>query len=193
MSAAGLEELTCRVVALGLLKRVLKNFWLANLIQAVIWGFAHSQYPQQPSYARGVELSVVGLVFGWIINRYGLVPCFVAHYLYDAFLTVEPVFPTHQLQLIIPAIICLLPFLLGAFICQRWAGKVGVIEMDLSNKASEIPLVPKEKVEVEIDRSETKYQPLSARSRVMLLATALCACLSLLFLHRNLLVRKRRF
>jgi hypothetical protein len=181
VSAAGLEELTCRVVALGLLKRVLKNFWLANLIQAVIWGFAHSQYPQQPSYARGVELSVVGLVFGWIINRYGLVPCFVAHYLYDAFLTVEPVFPTHQLQLIIPAIICLLPFLLGSFICQRWAGKNGVIEVDLSNKASEVPLVPKEKVEVEIDRSETKYQPLSTRSRVMLLVTALL-CLSVTFI-----------
>ncbi|HEY9733685.1 MAG TPA: CPBP family intramembrane glutamic endopeptidase [Drouetiella sp.] len=181
VSAAGLEELTCRVVALGLLKRLLKNFWLANLIQAVIWGFAHSQYPQQPSYARGVELSVVGLVFGWIVNRYGLVPCFVAHYLYDAFLTVEPVFATHQLQLTIPAIICLLPFLLAAFLCRRWARKHGVAAMDLSNKASEVPMAPKEKVEIEIDRSETKYQPLSARSRVALLLTTLL-CLAVTFI-----------
>lgn len=173
VSAAGLEELSCRVVALGLLKRLLKNFWLANFIQAIIWGFAHSQYPQQPSYARGVELTVVGLVFGWIINRYGVLPCFVAHYLYDAFLTVEPVFATHQLLLTGPAVICLVPFLVAALVSRQWAKKKGIVVTDLSNLASEVPVPPKEKKEIEIERSESRYLPLSGRWRVALALTAL--------------------
>lgn len=183
VSAAGLEELSCRVVGLGLLKRLLKNFWLANFIQAVIWGFAHSQYPQQPSYARGVELTVVGMVFGWIVNRYGILPCFVAHYLYDAFLTVEPVFATHQLLLTGPAIICLIPFLVAAFVGRQWAKKKGIAVTDLSNAASEVPVVPKEKVEIEIDRSESKYVPLSRRWRLGLTVTALL-CLGASFLPK---------
>lgn len=175
VSAAGLEELTCRVVALGLLKKLLKNFWLANFIQAVVWGFAHSQYPQQPSYARGLELSVVGLVFGWIINRYGILPCFVAHYLYDAFLTVEPVFATHQLFLTLPAIISLVPFIAVAMYSKRWAKKKNIVESDLSNAATQGEAVVKERQEIEVDRSETKYEPLSQRWRIGLVAiTLLC-------------------
>ncbi len=173
VSAAGLEEFTCRVVALGLLTKLLKNFWLANFIQAVVWGFAHSQYPQQPSYARGLELSVVGLVFGWILNRYGVLPCFVAHYLYDAFLTVEPVFATHQLLLTIPAMVSLVPFLAAAIYSRRWAKKNKIAQLDLSNAASQMETVPKEKQEIEIDRAETIYVPLSQRWRISLVAIAL--------------------
>ncbi|CAN5422160.1 hypothetical protein BH10CYA1_BH10CYA1_02710 [soil metagenome] len=180
VSAAGLEEFTCRVVALGLLTRLLKNFWLANLIQAVVWGFAHSQYPQQPSYARGLELSMVGLVFGWILNRYGVLPCFVAHYLYDAFLTVEPVFATHQLLLTIPAMISLVPFLAAAIYSRRWARKNNIDESDLSNAASQTEAVAKQKLEIEIDRSETTYAPLSQRWRISLVAIALL-CLGISF------------
>ncbi|MBS1953426.1 MAG: CPBP family intramembrane metalloprotease [Cyanobacteria bacterium SZAS-4] len=176
VSAAGLEELTCRVVALGLLNRLLKNFWLANFIQAVVWGFAHSQYPQQPSYARGLELTVVGLVFGWIINRYGILPCFVAHYLYDAFLTVEPVFATHQLFLTVPAVISLVPFLAIAMYSKRWAKKKNIAESDLSNAATQAETVVKERHEVEVDRSEMIYAPLSRRWRMSLVAITLLCC-----------------
>jgi hypothetical protein len=172
VSAAGLEEFACRVVGLGLLKKLLRNFWLANILQAMVWGFAHSQYPQQPSYARGIELSVVGLVFGWIINTYGILPCFVAHYLYDAFLTVEPVFATHQLLLTIPAMFVLVPFLMAALFSKRWARKNDIPEVDLSNAAMLGPNAPEVHQEHEIDRSETKYAPLSQKKRRVLLVVA---------------------
>jgi hypothetical protein len=182
VSAAGLEEFACRVVGLGLLKKLLRNFWLANILQAVVWGFAHSQYPQQPCYARGVELSVVGLVFGWIINAYGVLPCFVAHYLYDAFLTVEPVFATHQPFLTIPAFLVLVPFLVAALYSKHWAGKNNIAEADLSNAAMLVVSVNKEHQELEVDRSETKYIPLSHKMRTVLLVLALVcfgvSCLS---------------
>jgi hypothetical protein len=40
-------------------------------MQAMIWAFMHSSYAQQPAYARGVELTIVGLFYGYIMRRYG--------------------------------------------------------------------------------------------------------------------------
>ena len=173
VSAAGLEEFTCRVVALGLLSRWLKNFWLANLIQAMIWGFAHSQYPQQPSYARGMELTVVGLVFGYVINAFGVVPCFIAHYVYDAFLTVEPVFASHQAAQIIPALLVCLPFVAGAWYSKRWARAHNVSELDLSNATMQSPLLVEGRHEEKIEREQVLYAPLSKKIRLCLLAVSI--------------------
>ncbi len=89
--ASVLEE-SFRVIGLGFGQRFFKSFWLANLLQAMVWGFAHSCYPQQPAYARGLELTIAGLAFGWILRRYGLGACIVSHFLFDAYLTVQPMF-----------------------------------------------------------------------------------------------------
>jgi len=135
VSAAGLEELSCRVVGLGLLQRLTKSFWLANFLQAIIWGFAHSTYPQQPCFARGVELTVVGLAFGYIVKNYGVLPCLVAHYLYDAFLTVQPVLASHDPILIVPSLLILVPFVVAVWFSRVWASKknLAVNTVDLTN------------------------------------------------------------
>lgn len=179
VSAAGLEEFSCRVVALGLLTKFLRNFWVANIIQAVVWGFAHSQYPQQPSYARGIELSVVGMWFGCITNTLGVFPCFVAHYLYDAFLTAEPVFATHQPGLTLPAMLVLVPFLVVPWWARRWVKKRGIdSNADLSNAAEQLPPPLQKHVEEVVDRSATKYSPLSKSLRVGLLTLTIIGCCS---------------
>ncbi|MDZ4837832.1 MAG: CPBP family intramembrane glutamic endopeptidase, partial [Candidatus Melainabacteria bacterium] len=90
--ASVLEEFLFRVVGLSFGQKILKNFWAANLLQAMVWAFAHSCYAQQPAYARGLELTIDGLLFGWILKRYGLIACIVSHFLFDAFLTVQPMF-----------------------------------------------------------------------------------------------------
>ena len=88
--ASTMEEGLCRVMGLGIFMRLFRgNFWAANFLQAVIWGFMHSTYPQQPAYARGVELTIEGLFDGWLIARYGLIPCLVSHYLFDALWGIE--------------------------------------------------------------------------------------------------------
>lgn len=118
LHASAQEETVARIVALALTWRVTGKFWLANLIQASIWAFMHSGYPQQPCYARGVELTVVGLFYGFILRRYGLLPCFIGHYLLDAFLDVKPLLSVglNQPILFASAFIPLLPFIL------LWAG-----------------------------------------------------------------------
>jgi len=80
------EEFIFRMFAIPFLKRYLKSTFLAVLIPAVVWGFLHSSYPQQPFFIRGVELSIVGVLFGYVFIRYGIVSVLIAHYTFDALL-----------------------------------------------------------------------------------------------------------
>jgi hypothetical protein len=185
VSAAGLEELSCRVVGLGLLQKLTKNFWLANLIQAMIWGFAHSSYAQQPCYARGIELTVVGLCFGYIARSYGVLPCLIAHYLYDAFLTVEAVFVSHRAALIVPSILVLLPFVLGIAFSRRWSKEhhIDVEARDLTNAhesgASSAPEHPEHQIQ-----EVPTYTALNGAKRKQLIALAL-VCTGICFIPKQ--------
>ncbi|MBY0550859.1 MAG: CPBP family intramembrane metalloprotease [Candidatus Obscuribacterales bacterium] len=85
LSASLMEEAMYRVICLGLLQKVTRNFQVANIIQAAAWGFMHSTYPQQPAYARGVELTIAGIFSGWVLKRFGLPACVLSHYMFDAF------------------------------------------------------------------------------------------------------------
>jgi hypothetical protein len=174
VTAAGMEEFLCRVVGLALFQKLFKNFWVANLLQAVIWGFAHSTYPQQPAYARGVELTMVGLLFGWIVKNYGVLPCLIAHYLYDAFLTVEPVFASKDLVMIVPSIAVLFPFLIMGWMGWRSSRKSGVVlsDADVSNaQVTGVPRVAPEHI-VEDHSQPLPYVPLSGRTCMVLLVVA---------------------
>jgi len=122
VSAAINEEFLYRVLALSLFQRLTRLFWLANIFQAAAWGFMHSTYPQEPAYARGLELTAVGMFHGWILRRYGLFPCLVAHYLFDALADSKPLFGAHDLWLKGSALIPVLPFLLLYFFA-RWRAK----------------------------------------------------------------------
>lgn len=56
---------------------------VAFLLQALIFGAGHANYPSQPAYARVVELIVPSFVFGGIFLTYGLLPCIVSHFVFD--------------------------------------------------------------------------------------------------------------
>jgi hypothetical protein len=88
--AAVSEEVVYRLFGVSFLKRYLKVTFVALLIPAMIWAFGHSTYPVYPVYVRGIELTIVGLVFGWVFIRYGLVAMLVAHYTIDAVLLAMP-------------------------------------------------------------------------------------------------------
>ncbi len=90
--ASLMEEFLFRIVGLSFLQKFIKNFWVANIVQAAAWAFLHCNYPQQPAYARGLELTVVGIGLGWLLRRFGLWPAVVAHFLFDIFVTVQVLF-----------------------------------------------------------------------------------------------------
>jgi hypothetical protein len=86
ISAAIDEEFLYRVIGIAVFYRITRNKWAAILISAAIWGFMHSNYPQLPGYARGIELTIEGAVLGWLAIRYGILTTLVSHCLYNTWL-----------------------------------------------------------------------------------------------------------
>ncbi len=143
LTAAISEEFLYRVLALGLFQRLTRSFWLANLFQATAWGFMHSTYPQEPAYARGIELTVIGLIHGWILRRYGLWACFVAHYLLDALLSVQPFFGTHDFWLAASSIVPIAPFLALLIFSSLKTRRGGVVDENVLQNRSVTKLSPR--------------------------------------------------
>ncbi|MDD5349318.1 MAG: type II CAAX endopeptidase family protein [Chthoniobacteraceae bacterium] len=86
LSAAFLEEMLFRVIGLVVFWKVVRVRWLAVLLASATWAFLHSSYPQMPGYARGIELTVAGIVWSVLMLRYGVLTTLTAHYLYDCWL-----------------------------------------------------------------------------------------------------------
>jgi len=88
--AAVSEEVLFRLFGVPFFKRLLRVTFVALLIPAVIWALGHSGYAVYPVYVRAIELTIAGVVFGWVFIRYGLVAMLVAHYAIDAILLAMP-------------------------------------------------------------------------------------------------------
>ena len=65
---------------------------IAFLVQALVFGAGHANYPAQPAYARVVELILSSCMFGYVYLRYGLLPSIITHFVYDAILMSLPIF-----------------------------------------------------------------------------------------------------
>jgi hypothetical protein len=89
VEAAVIEEFLFRVLAISWLTHVLRNRWLAILLPALVWGFAHANYPNQPFFIRGIELTLWGIVFGLVFVRWGPLPTLIGHAAYNAYLLGE--------------------------------------------------------------------------------------------------------
>ncbi|MFH0826557.1 MAG: CPBP family intramembrane glutamic endopeptidase [Candidatus Omnitrophota bacterium] len=79
------EEVTFRLFGISLGKKYLKNTALAIFLISCLWGIGHSTYAVFPVWFRGIEVGILGLIYGFIFVRYGLLPLIVAHYLFDVF------------------------------------------------------------------------------------------------------------
>lgn len=177
-ATAGLfEELTYRVLGLFLLQRVLPGFWLPNLLQAAMWAFMHSNYPQEPPYARGLELTAVGVFYGFMLKQFGLVSCIVSHFVFDTFLGVTPLLSSSEPTLQTTAVLAVAPFVVAlavAFILQRRYGRKPEEEVENST-------VPRSHIAEQIEdifpHTPYEYRPLSRRLRLGLGAIAAAAVL----------------
>jgi len=71
-----------------------RKLWIigAFILQALIFGSGHANYPQQPSYARVVELIIPSIGFGLIYLYWGLLPAIIMHYAVDVVWISLPLF-----------------------------------------------------------------------------------------------------
>lgn len=179
--AATNEEILYRVLMLGLTKKVVGNFWLANILQAAAWGFMHSTYPQQPCYVRGLELTIEGVFDGWLLRRFGLVACLVSHYSFDAFQCITPLLSA-PLKVSLSASIPFLPLLLVlAYSLKKHQAQKSQADQEpsLLNKDVDQPLFPQNRIEQEKSDSPIPftYDPLSNKIRWLLVSLAVIGLL----------------
>jgi len=112
---AVLEEFSFRLFAIPFLEKISKSKLLAVLIPAVIWGFAHANYPNQPFWIRGFEVSVFGILIGFIFLKFGILAVLIWHYMVDAIYSSLLLFrtgePYHVISASLALGIIMIPFI----------------------------------------------------------------------------------
>jgi hypothetical protein len=81
------EEGISRMFSIAFLDRLGAGRLVAVVLPAIIWGFGHAAYPNQPFYIRGVEVGIAGILMGLLMLRYGVLPLLVWHFTVDAIYT----------------------------------------------------------------------------------------------------------
>jgi hypothetical protein len=99
LQAGFMEECLFRAVPLSIAALIGQRFGhrslligLALVLQAVIFGAAHANYPGFPAYSRLVELVMPALIWGLIFLRFGLLTTVILHAVFDLVLMSIPVF-----------------------------------------------------------------------------------------------------
>ncbi len=99
LQAGFMEECLFRAIPLSLAALIGARFGrrglaiaIAVVVQALVFGGAHANYPGFPSYSRLVELFVPATVWALIFLRFGLLPTILLHALFDLTLISIPLF-----------------------------------------------------------------------------------------------------
>ncbi|PZE21327.1 CPBP family intramembrane glutamic endopeptidase [Paenibacillus xerothermodurans] len=85
-AAAISEEAIYRLFGIAFFLALVRNRFLAVLLPSIVWAMSHTQYPIYPVYTRLVEVSIIGLIFGFFFLRYGFLTVLFAHATMDSIL-----------------------------------------------------------------------------------------------------------
>jgi membrane protease YdiL (CAAX protease family) len=130
------EEFMSRMFSIPFLRRFAPQ-WVAVVLPAFIWGFAHSTYPNQPFYIRGLEVGCAGLLIGVVLLKAGILPLLVWHFTVDAVYTALLLVRSTNAYFVISgaaaALVLLLPMAAALALYVRHGGFAP--DDDLSNAA----------------------------------------------------------
>lgn len=104
-----------------------KSLWIwgAVVLQAVVFAAGHANYPQQPAYARLVELTVPALLWGVIYLYFGLVPTIISHFTYNLSLLSLPLFASSAPGILLDRVVVVTAGLVPLLVVARARLKVG--------------------------------------------------------------------
>jgi membrane protease YdiL (CAAX protease family) len=131
------EEFSSRMFSIPFAERFLPR-WAAVVVPALIWGFAHSTYPNQPFYIRGVEVGLAGIFIGVVMLKADIFPLLVWHFTVDAVYTALLLLRSSNPYFVVSgaaaSLVLLLPLAVSLFLYVRRGGFTP--ESDLTNAAT---------------------------------------------------------
>jgi MFS family permease len=167
------EEGISRMFSISFLDRLGAGRFLAVVVPAFIWGFGHSTYPNQPFYIRGIEVGFAGILIGFLLLRFGVVPLLVWHFTVDAIYTALILLRSGNSYYVISGAVAsgilLLPLLASLVLYARRGGFLP--SAGLTNADS--GFVPAPPVPSRSSEEIPDVRPLSARVRTYAGAAAL--------------------
>ncbi len=169
------EEFTFRLFAIPFFMRVTRSRWVAVIVPAFLWGFLHSNYPQEPAYIRGVEIGIIGIVAGMVMLRWGIVATLIWHYTVDASLVGLLLIRSNSLYFKISGVVVAAAALAPlVFACISYLTRGGFeSEEDLLNRAEPAPEIDltSEPAAAISEASSSGYNALAPR---MIIFLAIC-------------------
>nr|WP_145163249.1 type II CAAX endopeptidase family protein [Paenibacillus terrae] len=117
------EEAVYRLFGIPMLKKIVRNTFVACVIPTLIWAFGHTLYPIYPIYTRPIELLFIGLLFSLIFLRHGYIAVMFAHVVFDSILMSFSLFSMGDLTNILAGVVtCVMPFIV-AWVIYLFYGK----------------------------------------------------------------------
>ncbi|MEA2328901.1 MAG: hypothetical protein QOE68_3860 [Thermoanaerobaculia bacterium] len=170
------EEFMSRAFSIPFFEKVLRSRWAAILAAGFIWGFGHATYPNQPFYIRGVEVGCAGVLIGFLMMRFGIVPLLIWHYTVDALYTAMLLLRSGNHYYIVSgglaSLVFAIPMLVSIALYVRNKGFVP--DEELSNETIPIKPVP--------ERAAEPERPAFTFPRMPVTRSKLLACLVLVAL-----------
>jgi hypothetical protein len=143
------EEGISRMFSISFLDKLGAGRIAAVVIPAFIWGFGHSTYPNQPFYIRGVEVGCAGVVIGFVMLRFGVVPLLVWHFTVDALYTALVLLRSGNAYYVVSGAVAsgilLLPLIVSLVLYARrggFASSAGLTNADAGFVPDTIALAP---------------------------------------------------
>lgn len=150
-----------------------KSLWIwgAVVLQAVVFAAGHANYPQQPAYARLVELTVPALLWGVIYLHFGLVPTIISHFTYNLSLLSIPLFASSAPGIFLDRVVVvaagLAPLLIVARARLKAGGRARAPEWAY-NRAWKPPAAEEPEADAKKDGAESPASQISSVARGLL-------------------------
>lgn len=80
------EEAVYRLFGIKMVKKIVRNTFVASLITSLIWALGHTLYPIYPVISRPIELVIIGLLFSYIFLKYGYLAAMFSHVIFNSIL-----------------------------------------------------------------------------------------------------------
>lgn len=191
MTASLSEEFWFRLFGIAFFRRLFRSTTLAVIFQAFLWGFLHSNYPQQPGFVRGIEVGLIGIVAGVVMLRFGIWATLTWHFVVDAIFIGLFLFQSDNAYfwisglivcagLAIPALLATIQYLKR----RRFEAVDDLLNREVDRLHAQMVISGKMKKDTEEENErETSviYQPLSSRiKRIALIFGAIGILLALL-------------